>query len=46
MKEWYDEQVGTEFLKYRQFVMTILQEEAELDEIVRLVGMDALSSKD
>lgn len=46
MKEWYDEQVGVEFLKYRQFVMTILQEEAELDEIVRLVGMDALSSKD
>ncbi len=46
MKEWYDETVGTEFLKYRQFVMTTLQEEAELDEIVRLVGMDALSSKD
>ena len=46
MKEWYDEQIGAEFLEYRQFVMTILQEEAELDEIVRLVGMDALSSKD
>ena len=46
MKDWYDESVGTDFLKYRQFVMTILQEEAELDEIVRLVGMDALSSKD
>jgi V/A-type H+-transporting ATPase subunit A len=46
MKEWYDEQIGAEFLQYRQFVMTILQEEAELDEIVRLVGMDALSSKD
>ncbi|MBE7068809.1 MAG: V-type ATP synthase subunit A [Clostridiales bacterium] len=46
MKEWYDESVSVEFLQYRQFVMTILQEEAELDEIVRLVGMDALSSKD
>ena len=46
MKDWYDESVGEDFLKYRQFVMTILQEEAELDEIVRLVGMDALSSKD
>ncbi len=46
MKDWYDETVGKEFLQYRQFVMTILQEEAELDEIVRLVGMDALSSKD
>ena len=46
MKEWYDESVGKGFLKYRQFVMTILQEEAALDEIVRLVGMDALSSRD
>ena len=46
MKDWYDESVGVDFLKYRQFIMTILQEEAELDEIVRLVGMDALSSKD
>ena len=46
MKDWYDETVGADFLKYRQFVMTILQEEAALDEIVRLVGMDALSSKD
>ena len=46
MKEWFDESVGRDFFKYRQFVMTILQEEASLDEIVRLVGMDALSSKD
>ena len=46
MKEWYDEEVGRDFLKYRQFVMTTLQEEAALDEIVRLVGMDALSSRD
>lgn len=46
MKAWYDESVGKEFLQYRQFVMSILQEEAALDEIVRLVGMDALSSKD
>lgn len=46
MKDWYDEKIGAEFLQYRQFVMTILQEEAELDEIVRLVGQDALSSKD
>ncbi len=46
MKEWYEETVSADFLKYRQFIMTILQEEASLDEIVRLVGMDALSSKD
>ena len=30
----------------RAFVMNILQEEANLDEIVRLVGMDALSYRD
>ncbi len=46
MKEWFDETVSRDFFKYRQFVMTVLQEEASLDEIVRLVGMDALSSKD
>lgn len=46
LKDWYDENVGAEFFRYRQFVMTVLQEEAALDEIVRLVGMDALSSKD
>ena len=46
MEDWYNENVSTDFLKYRQFVMTVLQEEAALDEIVRLVGMDALSSKD
>ncbi len=46
MKPWYDGNVGKGFFKYRQFVMTTLQEEAALDEIVRLVGMDALSSRD
>lgn len=46
MKDWYDENVSADFFRYRQFVMTVLQEEAALDEIVRLVGMDALSSKD
>ena len=46
IKDWYDENIGVEYFKYRQFMMTVLQEEAALDEIVRLVGMDALSSKD
>ncbi len=46
MRDWYDENASVDFLKYRQFIMTVLQEEAALDEIVRLVGMDALSSKD
>lgn len=46
LKDWFDRNVGQDFFRYRQFVMTVLQEEAALDEIVRLVGMDALSSKD
>lgn len=46
MKDWYEENVSADFFRYRQFVMTVLQEEAALSEIVRLVGMDALSSKD
>lgn len=46
MKDWFDENVSADFFRYRQFVMTVLQEEAALNEIVRLVGMDALSSKD
>jgi V/A-type H+-transporting ATPase subunit A len=35
--------VGSEFIDMRQEAMRILQEEASLSEIVRLVGMDALS---
>ena len=46
MKDWFDGNVSADFFRYRQFVMRVLQEEAALDEIVRLVGMDALSSKD
>ncbi|MBD5632236.1 MAG: V-type ATP synthase subunit A [Clostridia bacterium] len=46
LKDWFDDNVSAQFFKYRQFIMTVLQEEAALDEIVRLVGMDALSSKD
>jgi len=46
MKDWYDANVSADFYRYRQFVATVLQEEAALDEIVRLVGVDALSSRD
>lgn len=41
--EWYGENVGEEWVSLRKACMRILQEEAQLDEIVRLVGMDALS---
>ena len=46
MRDWYNENVSVEYAQYRQFIMTVLQEEAALNEIVRLVGMDALSSRD
>lgn len=43
MGEWYGDNVGDEWISLRAKCMRILQEEAQLDEIVRLVGMDALS---
>ncbi len=46
LTDWYNEHISSEFIKLRSFAMTVLQEEAELDEIVRLVGADALSYKD
>ena len=46
MGEWYEKNVGTDFMELRAFVMNVLQEEASLEEIVRLVGMDTLSYKD
>ena len=46
MAEWYSQKVGADFVQLRAFIMNVLQEEANLDEIVRLVGVDALSYKD
>ena len=46
MADWYSQKVGEDFVKLRAFIMNVLQEEANLDEIVRLVGVDALSYKD
>ncbi len=46
LKPWYDENLGPDFLKNREWAMAILQEEAELNEIVQLVGKDSLSPKD
>ena len=46
LSEWYNDNLSEEWNGLRQKFMSILQEEAELDEIVRLVGMDALGSKD
>ena len=44
--DWFNDNVAPEWMDLRQKTMQILQNEAELNEIVQLVGMDALSWKD
>lgn len=46
MSKWYNSKVASDWMECRGRIMQILQEEAELEEIVKLVGMDALSSPD
>ena len=46
LADWYNQNVSEDFTRMRSFAMSVLQEESELDEIVRLVGADALSYKD
>ena len=43
---YYREKVNEEFPSLREKAMELLEREAELEEIVRLVGIDALSPKD
>ena len=43
---WFNKNVDEDWEKQCAAAMRILQEEASLDEIVRLVGMDALSQED
>ena len=46
LADYYNDNVSADFIKLRAFAQSILQEESELEEIVRLVGADALSYKD
>ena len=46
MGKWFDENVSSDWMTNRQKMMSLLQDEAELDEIVKMVGMDALSAGD
>ncbi|MED9957975.1 MAG: V-type ATP synthase subunit A [Christensenellales bacterium] len=46
LQRWFDENAAADWMALRAEGMRILQAEAELDEIVRLVGIDALSWKD
>ena len=46
LSSWYEENISDEWNTLCQQLMIVLQDEARLDEIVRLVGMDALGSRD
>ena len=46
LSPWFNNQVNTEWSNLVSRTMHLLQVESELDEIVRLVGIDALSFKD
>ena len=46
LKGWCDENLGRSFMQNRGRAMALLQKEAELQEIVKLVGQDALSPAD
>ena len=46
LKPWYDQNVSPDFMRNRDWAMAVLQEESSLNEIVKLVGQDALSPED
>jgi V/A-type H+-transporting ATPase subunit A len=46
MGKWFNDNVSEDWMPNRQKLMSILQDEAELQEIVQMVGMDALSPSD
>ena len=43
---WFAKNLGEEFIKQRNYAMALLQKEAELQEIVRLVGAESLPIQD
>ncbi|MDD5749783.1 MAG: V-type ATP synthase subunit A [Patescibacteria group bacterium] len=43
---YFRQEVAPDFSKLRTEALTVLQQESELEEIVRLVGLDALSAKE
>ena len=46
LSRWFTDNVAPDWMALRQQAMATLQDEAELNEIVQLVGIDALSWKD
>ncbi len=46
ISRWWEEEIGRGWLELRNRAMALLQKEAELQEIVQLVGPDALPEKE
>ncbi len=46
LADWYNNNVSADWMELRSRFMAILNDEAELKEIVKLIGMDALSAND
>ncbi len=46
LSKWFEENVSPDWMRLRGRMMGLLQDEAELEEIVKLVGVDALSADD
>ncbi|HEY8420072.1 MAG TPA: V-type ATP synthase subunit A [Clostridia bacterium] len=46
LSKWYEENVDKDWIKLRERLMAMLGDEAQLEEIVKLIGMDALSKYD
>ncbi len=46
LEPWFAQHVAKDWVELRAKLMGLLQDEAELEEIVQLVGMDALSAPD
>ena len=46
LENWFRKNIAEDWADYRGRLMALLQDEAELEEIVNLVGMDALSAPD
>ena len=46
LDKWFDKNVDAEWSSLRKDIMKLLSEEAELQEMVKLVGVDSLSQKD
>ncbi len=46
LADFFQEEIDTDFINITKIAMSILQEESELEETVRLVGIEALSKKE